>query len=115
MTRGGPLVVAALAVALACRVGFAFLYWHDKPLTRDEREYLDLAQQAATGRGLHYPDTGAERFSRAPLYPLFVAGVLRASGGERTAVTSTPAAPTASRAGCVRCRAGGPRGAAGPP
>jgi dolichyl-phosphate-mannose-protein mannosyltransferase len=121
VTRPGPLLLAALGVAFACRVGFAFLYWHDKPLTRDEVEYLDLAQQVATGHGLHYPDDAADRFSRAPLYPLFAAVVLRASGNERTAFTSTPAPLKLTQSalgvlsvwllGCLAGRYAGPRGA----
>jgi 4-amino-4-deoxy-L-arabinose transferase-like glycosyltransferase len=50
-------------------------------MTRDEIEYLDLARSVVSGRGLTYPDEGApDRFSRAPLYPLFIAGVLGLSG-----------------------------------
>lgn len=90
MKSAPPLVLAALALALACRVGFAFGYWHDKPLTRDEREYLDLAQSAASGRGLQYAADDVDRFARAPLYPLFAAAVLRLAGDHDRPFDATP-------------------------
>lgn len=90
MSGGRRLVLAALAAAFVCRLAFAFGYWQDKPLTRDEREYLDLAQQAARGQGLRYGEGGADRFARAPLYPLFVAAVLRLAGDERRELDATP-------------------------
>lgn len=92
MSEARPIIFAALVVGLVCRLAFAFGYWNEKPLTRDEREYLDLAYQAANGNGLRYAGDGTERFSRAPLYPLFIAAVLRVSHGAQKDVTSTPAA-----------------------
>lgn len=73
------IVTAALAVALVLRLVFALVYWVDKPLTHDEQEYLELAENIAAGRGFRY-DTPARpqevaRFGRAPLYPVFLAGV----------------------------------------
>jgi hypothetical protein len=73
------LVLAAAIVGLAARLAFGLLYWVDKPLTHDEREYLALARSVAAGRGFTYPpghETGtAQRFGRAPGYPLFLAAV----------------------------------------
>lgn len=80
-------VLAAIAVAFILRLAFAFGYWIDKPLTHDEREYLELAANVAGGRGFTYdpPLAGmpAEpRYGRAPLYPAFLA-VIRVAGGEQ--------------------------------
>jgi hypothetical protein len=71
----------AVAVGLILRLGFGFLYWVGKPLTHDEREYLALSEGLATGRGFSYPPPAPgeplrEQFGRAPIYPLFLAGVL---------------------------------------
>ncbi|MBI1874906.1 MAG: hypothetical protein HYS05_13610, partial [Acidobacteria bacterium] len=112
-------LAAAFVVALALRLGFGLLYWVDKPLTHDEREYLLLARNIARGQGFGYPtplvqlppslklrrtaealaeagrrglaralatadatDTpvDGERFGRAPIYPLFLAGVMTMAG-----------------------------------
>ena len=80
-------VLAAIAVGCALRLAFAFGYWVDKPLTHDEREYLHLAGNLAAGRGFdsEVPVPSAddpERFGRAPLYPLFLAGVGGREGGD---------------------------------
>jgi hypothetical protein len=84
------LILAAAVVGLALRLGFAFGYWVDKPLTRDEREYLSLARGLASGRGLSYDaevlDDPGEPFSRAPGYPAFLALI----GGGREVVTAVP-------------------------
>lgn len=99
-----PLVAAALVTGLVLRLAFGLGYWIDKPLTHDEREYLLLAQNVATGRGFQYllPDGTAapgEHYGRAPLYPIFLAGVMRGSGGGLTmAGTSADALPTPSPA-----------------
>jgi 4-amino-4-deoxy-L-arabinose transferase-like glycosyltransferase len=79
------LVWLAVAVGLAARLVFAFGYWVDKPLTHDEREYLLLAGNVAAGRGfVHLQADGTpaagEHFGRAPVYPLFLAGLARATG-----------------------------------
>jgi 4-amino-4-deoxy-L-arabinose transferase-like glycosyltransferase len=78
-------VWAAVAAGLAARLVFSLGYWVDKPLTHDEREYLLLAQNVASGRGFAYllPDASpapGEHFGRAPAYPLFLAGVMRLAG-----------------------------------
>lgn len=89
--RARWFIVAAAIVGLAARLAFGLLYWVDKPLTHDEREYLALARSVAAGRGFTYPpehETGtAQQFGRAPGYPLFLATV----GVPAIEVSSTPA------------------------
>lgn len=89
--RARRLILAAVIVGLAARLGFGLLYWVDKPLTHDEREYLALAQSVAAGRGFTYPpghQAGtAQQFGRAPGYPLFLAAI----GVPDQDVASTPA------------------------
>lgn len=77
-TRG--VVYAAVVLALVLRLVFALLYWVDKPLTRDEREYLSLAVSLSEGRGFVYSPAGvsvSEQAGRAPFYPLFLAGLMK--------------------------------------
>jgi hypothetical protein len=75
--RSQRLIVAAAIAGLLLRLAFAFVYWNNKPLTHDEREYLALAHSVAAGRGFTYDarqETGtAKQFGRAPGYPLFLA------------------------------------------
>ena len=75
--RARRLILVAAAVGLLLRLAFATLYWVDKPLTQDEREYLALAGSLIEGRGFTYPDdheTGTgQRFSRAPGYAAVLA------------------------------------------
>jgi len=70
------LVWAAIA-GIAVRLMFGLSYWVDKPLTRDEREYLSLARNLAAGRGFTYDaairDSPIEPFGRAPGYPFWLA------------------------------------------
>jgi len=71
------MVIAAL-IGFAARAGFGVVYWHDKPLTHDERQYLAIATNIASGRGFvetlpKEPIDNAQQFGRAPLYPLFLA------------------------------------------
>lgn len=72
-------VAAAVVVGLLLRLGFGLAYWTGKPLTHDEREYLSLAANLAAGRGFtadlphEPPHPLADRFGRAPLYPLVLA------------------------------------------
>ena len=79
VTAGRRLMLAAAAAGLVVRLVFGLLYWVDKPLTHDEREYLALAQGIATGRGFTYgqvPDAGTtQQFGRAPAYPVFLAAI----------------------------------------
>lgn len=80
--------MAALAVALVLRLGFAVGYWRGKPLTHDEQEYLALALNLAAGRGFTTDLAGAlegpnvERFSRAPLYPALLAMLFTVTGAD---------------------------------
>ncbi|MEI6668429.1 MAG: hypothetical protein WCP29_09760 [Acidobacteriota bacterium] len=90
-----PLVVSALLTGLVLRLAFGLGYWVDKPLTHDEHEYLLLAENIAAGRGFQYllPDGAAapgEHFGRAPLYPLWLAGVMRLTGEGLGAAGSAP-------------------------
>jgi 4-amino-4-deoxy-L-arabinose transferase-like glycosyltransferase len=82
-TRGW--VLAAVAVGLCARLAFSLFYWVDKPLTRDEREYLSLARSLAAGDGFVYDrtlvDAGVEPVGRAPGYPVFLALAGGAGGG----------------------------------
>ncbi|HET9194978.1 MAG TPA: hypothetical protein VFO21_18985, partial [Vicinamibacterales bacterium] len=68
-------VLAAVVTGLVLRLAFSTLYWVDKPLTHDEREYLALARSLTEGRGFTYdaPPTGTtQQFGRAPGYPFFL-------------------------------------------
>jgi len=89
--RARRLIVAAAAVALVLRLAFSFVYWVNKPLTHDEHEYLALARSVASGQGFTYDESHesgtAQRFGRAPGYPLFLAAL--DAGRPRPA--STPA------------------------
>jgi 4-amino-4-deoxy-L-arabinose transferase-like glycosyltransferase len=77
--RARRLILAAVAAGLLLRLAFALLYWIEKPLTHDEREYLTLSRSLASGAGFVYDealDSGtAQRFGRAPGYPLFLAAL----------------------------------------
>ncbi|MBE3071412.1 MAG: glycosyltransferase family 39 protein, partial [Acidobacteria bacterium] len=69
---------------LVLRLSFALGYWVGKPLTLDEQEYLLLARSLTEGRGFTYASPGsagapARHFDRPPVYPLFVAGLLKLS------------------------------------
>ena len=90
-TRARRLLIAAAAVGLVLRLAFGFLYWVDKPLTHDENEYLALARGVASGQGFVYDDAHesgtAQRFGRAPAYPLFLAAL----DAGRPLPTATPA------------------------
>lgn len=73
-------MLVAAAVGFGVRLAFGFGYWVGKPLTHDEHEYLTLAANLAEGRGFTYgaaPAEGEERFSRPPLYPVFLAFLAR--------------------------------------
>ena len=92
------LLLAAAVIGLAARLLFAFGYWTDQPLTRDEQEYLSLARSLADRRGFVYDETltesGAEPFGRAPGYPAFLSVV----GGGRAPTSSVPATVKAAQA-----------------
>ena len=80
MTAARRWVGACMVLGLALRLAFALLYWTDRPLTHDEREYLALGRSVARGDGFHYPADEpspgtAQRFGRAPGYPAFLAAL----------------------------------------
>lgn len=83
-------ILLAALLGLGLRAAFGLLYWVEKPLTHDEREYLALARSVAAGQGFVYDeshDTGtAQQFGRAPAYPLFLAMI-----GAGSAHDSSPA------------------------
>jgi 4-amino-4-deoxy-L-arabinose transferase-like glycosyltransferase len=93
-------LIGAAIVGLLLRLAFGLLYWVDKPLTRDEREYLSLARSLAAGRGFVYDADVAsapqDPFGRAPGYPAF----LVLAGGGRSGAPSVPTSVKAVQA-CV--------------
>jgi 4-amino-4-deoxy-L-arabinose transferase-like glycosyltransferase len=88
--RARRAIVAAAALGLIIRLAFGLIYWVDRPLTHDEREYLALAASLSSGRGFIYDaafETGtAQQFGRAPGYPAFLAAL----DGGRPEPSSTP-------------------------
>lgn len=87
--RARRLILVAAAVGLLLRLGFGLVYWVDKPLTQDEREYLALSASVLDGHGFTYPETHeagtGQRFSRAPGYVALLAAI-----GARTAPSAPP-------------------------
>jgi len=75
--RLARLVIAAVVAGVVVRLAFGLLYWIDKPLTRDETEYLSLARSLAAGDGFVYDEVLQSAsfmpFGRAPGYPAFLA------------------------------------------
>ena len=92
LARSHRLIVASAIAGAVLRLAFAFVYWNNKPLTHDEREYLALAESVSAGRGFVYDaghETGtAQQFGRAPGYPLFLA-VIGAGAREHDAVPAS--------------------------
>ncbi len=90
--RSRRFILAAAILGLVLRLAFSFMYWVGKPLTHDEREYLELARSLTSGRGFVYSSTydagTAPRFGRAPGYPLFLA----ATGAGRSEGDAVPPA-----------------------
>ncbi len=117
--------MAAAIVGLAARLAFGVLYWVDKPLTHDEREYLELARNLAAGHGLRYDalppqpvdELPLQRFDRAPGYPVFLAAVTSFGTADESS-RSTPTAIKLAQAvvgaigviviGLLAARAGNP-------
>ena len=72
-TRARRRLIVAAAAGLVLRLAFGLLYWVDKPLTHDEREYLALARSVAARPGVRLrrrarePGTGAAVRPRARL------------------------------------------------
>jgi 4-amino-4-deoxy-L-arabinose transferase-like glycosyltransferase len=88
--QGRRLILAAAAAGLVARLVFGFVYWTGKPLTHDEREYLELAASLQQGHGFTYqrPAAGTSpQFGRAPGYPLLLAAI----GAGSIDASSTPA------------------------
>lgn len=83
------LIVAAAIAGFLIRLAFALLYWVGKPLTHDEREYLELARSLSEGRGFAYAPSSESgpgpRFGRAPGYPMLLA-VIGAGSSDLSAV-----------------------------
>jgi 4-amino-4-deoxy-L-arabinose transferase-like glycosyltransferase len=84
MDRTRAFIGVAIVVGLAARLLFGFLYWTGKPLTLDEQEYILLARNVTRGHGLTYDGgpPGVKHFERPPVYPLFVAAILKVTGTE---------------------------------
>ena len=119
--RSRRIIQGAVVAGLAARLIFGFLYWTDKPLTHDEREYLALAQSLQDGNGFHYPpdhETGtAQRFGRAPGYPVFLAalgtpGNAAAAPARVKAAQSILGAVVVWMIGTIAYRAAGPQAGA---
>jgi 4-amino-4-deoxy-L-arabinose transferase-like glycosyltransferase len=85
----------AIATGFALRLAFGLGYWTSGPLTHDEQEYLALARSVFEGRGFAYAADSAsgtsEQIGRAPMYPLFLAGL---GVVDRRVVSGPPASPT---------------------
>jgi 4-amino-4-deoxy-L-arabinose transferase-like glycosyltransferase len=119
LARPRRLIAAAALAGLVLRLAFALLYWVDKPLTHDEREYLALAQSVAAGRGFVYAashETGtAQQFGRAPAYPLFLAMIGAGTGAPGSTPVRVKIAQSFVGAvgvwliGLIALRAAGPR------
>jgi hypothetical protein len=78
--RAIALIGAFTAAGLVLRLAFGLMYWVNKPLTHDEREYLALARSLATDQGFRYPavvppELEPERFGRAPFYPFVLSRI----------------------------------------
>jgi 4-amino-4-deoxy-L-arabinose transferase-like glycosyltransferase len=75
--------------ALAVRLLFCAVYWVDKPITHDAREYLLLADNIVEGKGFAYeiiPGDKVEHHERAPVYPLFLAAIISIFGKNYLAI-----------------------------
>jgi 4-amino-4-deoxy-L-arabinose transferase-like glycosyltransferase len=91
-------IAVAMLVGLSARLGFGLFYWVERPLTRDEREYLSLARSLAAGQGYVYDDEilrgPVQPFGRAPGYPVFLA----LTGGGDAVVEHVPASVKVAQA-----------------
>ena len=77
------------AAALAVRLLFCAVYWVDKPITHDAKEYLLLANNIVEGKGFAYeiiPGDKVEHHERAPIYPLFLAVIVSIFGKNYLAI-----------------------------
>jgi 4-amino-4-deoxy-L-arabinose transferase-like glycosyltransferase len=75
------VVAGAALLGLLLRLGFGLWYWVDKPLMKDEQEYLLLSTRVATGQGFTYPaiEPSAGFFERPPGFVVLLAAVLVAT------------------------------------
>lgn len=81
-------VVIAGALALAVRVGLIVLWPFHLTATTDAGDYQRLAVSLSSGHGWgvsHYAPGGGPTALRAPLYPLFIAGIYKVVGVHLTA------------------------------
>lgn len=69
----GKLLLLTAGVAFLLRMGFV-LAWQADPLPPDSASYLSLARQLASGHGFSM-DGASPDASRAPLYPMSLAGL----------------------------------------
>jgi len=92
MNATGRVVAGAALIGLLLRLGFGLWYWVDKPLMKDEQEYLLLATRVATGHGFTYPATtpAAGFFERPPGFVVLLAATLVATR-DPLVTTSPPA------------------------
>lgn len=80
MNATARVVAGAALIGLLLRLGFGLWYWVDKPLMKDEQEYLLLATRVATGHGFTYPAApSAGFFERPPGFVVLLATVLVAT------------------------------------
>lgn len=81
---------AAALLGLIVRLAFGLVFWTNRPLTRDESEYLSLARSLSAGHGYEYDDVikngPVDPFGRAPGYP----GFLSLVGGGSAVVSAVP-------------------------
>lgn len=76
-------------LAFILRLAFSVFYWVDKPITHDAQEYLLLANNVVEGKGFAYeiePGDKVEHHERAPIYPLFLAGIISIFGKSYVAI-----------------------------
>lgn len=79
MNATARFIAGAALLGLCLRLGFGLWYWVDKPLMKDEQEYLLLATRVVTGQGFTYPTTGTPSsgfFERPPGFVVLLATVL---------------------------------------
>ncbi len=114
-------MAAAVLVGLGLRLAFGLVYWVDKPMTHDEREYLALSESVAAGRGFVYDTSHSsgttQQFGRAPGYPLFLAMIGAGSSEHLASPSRVKIAQSVVGAigiwiiGLIALRASGPRSA----
>ena len=74
-------IAGAALIGLVLRLGFGLWYWVDKPLMKDEQEYLLLATRVATGHGFTYPESASSQsfFERPPGFVVYLTTILVAT------------------------------------